>query len=58
MELQFISDNTRLWVAYGVDGVRLFDSTKLPLLTLLKTYTTSDFAFINSSSVSMVELNS
>ena len=48
MELQFNSDNTRLWVAYGVDGVRLFDSSNLPKLTLLKTYTTSDFAFINS----------
>ena len=30
MKLKFTADNARLWVAYGVDGVRLFDSTKLP----------------------------
>ena len=46
MKLKFTADNARLWVAYGVDGLKLFNSTNLPQITHLRTFTTSDFPFI------------
>ena len=56
MGIEFNKAEDRMWVAYGMDGIRLFNSSNLPDFTYIKTYNTADFPFINNLPISTLEL--